>query len=134
MTNGDVFAVPECIFAEEFGIVDFDIFASIKAVIADQIEIPDIQVGTVHAEIIAACCDIIHFDVCAVPKRFGGLCEVHIVQFEAVYASQSLGCFVDAIGYRNVVRIPDAGSGHIEKSAPLNIDILAIPQGVFPLE
>ena len=56
---------------EHFRIVNFHVFRSIEGVVADQLEVADFHIFTVHGEIITLGGNLVHGDTAAVPEGLG---------------------------------------------------------------
>lgn len=111
--------------------MNFDIFGTVKDVITDQIHVVNVNIFTVHPEIIAIRLDMGHLDVTTIPKRFFGVGKVVMVQRDAAAAAKYLGCLNCTIVNFDIIGVPNPRSGHGFQNGMIDFDMGAVPKRVF---
>ncbi len=131
---GDVLGVPEGVAGMDFGIEDFDIPAPLTEVVAVQLDVLQTDVRRVCEEVVALIeRALFNENVSTGPKRFLGVRERTVADFNAVRIAEGLRALEPGVRYLEVLQVPETGAGGYLEKAVVDHGIGIDPEGILAL-
>ena len=131
---GDVLGVPEGVAGMDFGIEDFDIPAPLTEVVAVQLDVLQTDVRRVCEEVVALIeRALFNENVSTGPKRFLGVRERTVADFNAVRIAEGLRALEPGVRHLEVLQVPETGAGGYLEKAVVDHGIGIDPEGILAL-
>ncbi|MPN28755.1 hypothetical protein SDC9_176200 [bioreactor metagenome] len=89
---------------------NLDVLGTVKGIVARQHKVLDTDVFAVHRKIIARCIYVFQCNIGAVPQRFLGIWQLHTFQRDIGGSPERLGGLDHAVGDGDASCIPNAGT------------------------